>query len=108
MRTCWSEELGAAPERKAAPDSSINNREGAHWKRSHTLHFYRHREELERAIGQPIEVAHVLDDWNPGGQQNAVRRSRQISSVIDIVRVDTNQSRASVGEKLSRISGEKR
>src|SRR5437016_5314340 len=64
---------------------SLNNRERAHWKRSEAFHFHGHREEPKGVVRQLIEVTQVLDNRNSDAKQDAVRWSRQIGGVINVV-----------------------
>src|SRR5204863_7526121 len=57
--------------------------------------------------GQFVEATQMLDNRDAGAEQDAVRRTRQVSRVIDIIRIDADQYRAFVGQKLRRIFRQK-
>jgi hypothetical protein len=51
----------------------------------------RHSEEAEVPLGEPGEIAHMLDDRDLGAEQCGVNRTGRVVGVVDVERVNADE-----------------
>src|SRR2546421_2697116 len=85
----------------------VEARERAHGEASHPFDFRWDGVESKSAIRYGPEIRHVLDNRDPGAEQDGVRWSSPVLVVIDVERVDPDQRGTGAAELLGGIARQK-
>src|SRR6266851_9535012 len=85
-----------------------HNPKSSYWKGAKALNFRWHCKESEARIRKVSESAKMFYDWYVVRQKNRMRRTTVVTSVVNVVRIYTHQSRATLRKLFCRNFSQKR
>ena len=62
----------------------------------------------ESTLGEALQSAHMLTDWDAIAEQNGMRGPRPIGGVVDVICVDANERNTCIRQILRCLPGEER
>ncbi len=81
--------------------------EGPHRPAAEPNDFCGYRRKPKTGGRKALEITQVLHDENTGAEQDGVDRPALVCDIVDVQRIDTDQHRPAVSQKLGSVTSKK-